>query len=104
MSVDDESVVDAIGIDGSGTVVLTISDHLPWDKEHLYLLQQKINSYLAFIESGEIYESYPESKEREIKICLECKFEPTAVASTFLGQCSSIIGKAGFQFGHEVHT
>lgn len=103
MSIEDQSSVDAIGVNESGIVVLTISDHLEWDDEHLYLLQEKINTYLAFIESGEVYQSYPISKGREFKISVVCKYEPSPTAMKFLSQCTTVINQAGFQFGHEVY-
>ena len=62
MTIDQTGVVDFIGIDTAGNVRLTISDHLEWDvntKEHLFQLQEKLNCYLAFVESGEILETYP---------------------------------------------
>ncbi|EFJ3386075.1 TPA: hypothetical protein MY503_004863 [Escherichia coli] len=67
MSIVDTNNVDMIGIpkENAGLVRLGITDHLSWndDKfEHLYLLQEKINSYIHFIESKEIYEVFPESK------------------------------------------
>ncbi|WP_410488929.1 DUF6572 domain-containing protein [Aeromonas hydrophila] len=39
MSIKDQSSVDAIGVNESGIVVLTISDHLEWGDEHLYLMK-----------------------------------------------------------------
>ncbi|MDR6534474.1 DUF6572 domain-containing protein [Variovorax soli] len=63
MTVENTSIVDAVGTDTeTGEVRLSIIDHLPWDTEHLRLLQDKINVYLGFIESGEIYVSYPSAK------------------------------------------
>ena len=48
LSVEETNVIDAIGLDNAtGDVVPTIIDHLEWsedDKEHLLLLQEKINS------------------------------------------------------------
>lgn len=67
MSIVDTDKVDMIGIpkDNTDLVRLGITDHLCWDDdilEHLYLLQEKINSYIRFIESKEVYEAFPESK------------------------------------------
>lgn len=78
MSIEQTNVVDFIGIEEStGRVVLTISDHLPWDDdEHFPLLQEKLNRYLAFIESGEIHESYPEASGRMPVIDLVLKHRP----------------------------
>lgn len=104
MSIEDQDSIDAIGIDNEGVVVLTISDHLAWDDKHLLLLQEKINIYLAFLESGEVFESYPDSRGREFKINIMCKYEPTTLATRFLSQCTDIINQLGFQFDYQVFT
>ena len=101
MSIEDTKVIDFIGTEQDGAVVLTISDHLEWEDTHIALLQEKINSYLAFIESGEIYETYPAGKDSEIKINVVFKHEPTDEGVTFLSQCKEIINQAGFKFSYE---
>ncbi|WP_044618999.1 DUF6572 domain-containing protein [Gynuella sunshinyii] len=103
MSIEDQDSVDVIAVNENGIVVLTILDHLEWDDEHLYLLQEKINTYLAFIESGEVYETYPNSKGKEFKINVVCKYEPSLTAKEFFSRCATVINQAGFQFGHEVY-
>lgn len=103
MSIEDQNSVDAIGVDESGIVILTISDHLEWDNDHLFLLQEKINVYLAFLESGEVYEAYPDSKGKEFKINVVCKYELSPSAIQFISNCTNVINQAGFQFGHEVY-
>jgi hypothetical protein len=65
MSVDQKDVVDALSRSHDGSeVTLTISDHLDWSQplEHVFTLQEKINSYLAFIESGQVLETFPDAK------------------------------------------
>ncbi len=65
MSIEQTDLVDIISIDRmTGEVILTISDHLDWSDcgAHLLLLQSKLNRYLAFVESGEILQSYPKAK------------------------------------------
>ena len=58
MSIEQTNTVDFVSIDEiSGDALLTISDHLAWDENegaHLELLQNKLNAYLRFIESGEL--------------------------------------------------
>jgi hypothetical protein len=46
MSVDQTDVVDFISLNQQGEVVLTVSDHLPWDEanEHCLLLQEKLSA------------------------------------------------------------
>ena len=66
MSVTDPKVIDMCGIpnEDCSKITLGISDHLGWANpteqgEHLLMLQAKINAYVAFIESGEIYTEVP---------------------------------------------
>ena len=103
MSIEDLESVDFIGIDNNEKVVLTISDHLEWNQEHLLLLQEKLNLYLSFIESGEILESYPQAQGKAIKINVVCKHQPTEEALAFMGKAYSVISQAGFEFGHEIN-
>jgi hypothetical protein len=71
MSLENTKVIDAAGIDEiSGAAMLTITDAWDWSDEtkHLLALQEKLNSYFAFIESGEIYDSYPKANGRKLII------------------------------------
>lgn len=98
MSVEDAKIIDIIGTDPKGIVILTISDHLEWDEEmkHLLLLQNKINDYLAFIESGQIYSDYPSAKGKNISINIVAKFIPDASGEKFLRLARETIQAAGF--------
>jgi hypothetical protein len=105
MAVDNPDVVDAIGIErSSGIVSLTISDHLEWDdhNSHLLVLQEKINRYLAFIESGELLESYPKAVGRPVRIDVICKYKPTQTAKEFLDQARQVIEGGGWSFSWRV--
>src|SRR4051812_26356010 len=99
MAVDNPDVVDAIGIErASGVVALTISDHLEWgdDNQHLLALQEKINRYLAFIESGEVFESYPQSVGKPLRIDVVCKYPPSESGKQFLAAARKVIEQAGW--------
>ena len=53
MSVVDSTVVDGIALtEDKNGIVLLITDHLDWSEEyqHLMTLQEKINTYLGFLE------------------------------------------------------
>jgi|HubBroStandDraft_2_1064218.scaffolds.fasta_scaffold389007_1 hypothetical protein len=86
MAVDDLGAIDIIGIDPSGQVALTISDHHDWlqSSSHLLMLQEKINRYLAFVESGEILTSYPKARGRQVVIRIVFKYEPDEIALQIL--------------------
>ena len=103
MSVCDTKVVDAIGVeDASGKVILTVSDHLEWNEGHLPLLQDKLNTYIAFIESGELLVAYPDAKGRQPVIDVVCQHEPNHDAETFFIQVRSALEAADVEFRHRV--
>lgn len=105
MGVQNTNEVDIIGINKeTGICTLTIIDSLDWrnEEEHLLLLQGKINVYLSFIESGEIYTTYTPSKGKkfEIKICFKESIPDSCIL--FLQQASKIIADAGFFLTYSV--
>lgn len=101
MAIDQVNTVDAIGIDKvTSDLVLTITDHLEWtdfEKDHLFLLQEKLNKYLSFVESGEILDAYPDAKGKNIVIEIVCKHQPNSVAKNFFLKASTIIEGAGMR-------
>jgi hypothetical protein len=104
MSVTNLEVVDAISIDLMGNAVLTIADDLLWDNgnEHLLILQSKINAYLKFIESGNLYQKYPDAEGRNIVINIASKYEPDDNAMEFINRTKQILQSAGYSFHFEV--
>jgi len=105
MSVKQKNKVDFIGINEEANEVrLGISDHLDWNEPELHyqLIQDKVNAYLAFIESGEILEVYPDSKGRKVAIELKAKFEPAAFTNGFFAKLEHVLSNAGYRFRIEV--
>lgn len=103
MSLTNTEVVDVISVDLSGNAVLTISDDFVWDDDkHLFSLQNKINSYLRFIESGNLYESYPNAEGRNIIINIVAKYEPNESGRLFLSSAKNILESSGYGFKFSV--
>ena len=105
MSIEQLDTVDIVSTDSeTGDVVLTISDHLEWSEsgEHLLLLQAKLNTYLAFVESGEILEHCPDAGQRSVVFSIVFKFKPDALGEEFLSRATQIVQSAGFAFRYEV--
>ena len=105
MSVEHPDIVDLISIEkNTGHVILTISDHLDWSDslQHQIILQAKFNRYLAFVEGGEILQSYPDAKDRKIVFKVVFKFKPDREGLQFLGKAKMIIETAGFDLKHEI--
>ena len=103
MTVDQQRVIDIVSNDKLGSTILTISDHLDWIEtdQHLEILQDKINAYLAFVESGEIYEKFPETRSRPIRIEVVFQHKPNPEGFLFLSKAQSIVESAGFGFHFE---
>lgn len=96
MTVENSATIDAIGVDRqTGAIHLSIVDSLPWDLTHLQFLQEKINTYLGFIESGEVYDAYPEAKRRQLVIDIVARFRPNEDAWRFLEQAKTVIENYG---------
>ena len=99
MSVEQVDTIDFIGVDRTtGKVVLTISDHLDWADSHFHLmkLQDKLNSYLRFCESGELYESYPDAKGRDVVLSIAAKHPFSSEGDAFFARAKVAIRRAGF--------
>lgn len=103
MSVDETHKVDIISRDKNNGVWLIISDHLPWgDPKHLWTLQEKLNTYFTFMESGQIREHASDVAEVGIKIVM--RFPPDQAARDFLFQVGQMSGKAGYPLTCEVRS
>lgn len=109
MSVEDTGSIDAIGIEKEQQrVYLSIVDALLWDDEniHLYTLQEKINTYLFFIESGELQKAMPGSQGCDVAIELILKHMPSSDAITFFDKTSQLLLEKNivFVFGPNKET
>ena len=101
MTIEQTNKIDFISTLGNGSgVELTISDHLEWDEknEKFLMIQEKLNTYLEFIESGQIYEEYPNAKGNNISISLISKYFPDPNANEFLSKISVAISKYNVEF------
>jgi Family of unknown function (DUF6572) len=106
MAVDEPGVVDIVSVDPSGCFVLTVSDHLDWSDTiaHQIVLQEKLNRYLAFIESGEIHEKYPNVQDRKVMIRVVTQHYPDAQGLQFLDRVKAAIEQAGCEFSHRQYS
>jgi hypothetical protein len=102
MSITETKVVDIIAVAEwePDDVVLVITNHLEWgDKaqqgEHLLLLQEKINTYIAFIESGELLDSYPPAKGKKPKIRINGLYEMPEQGETFIDRVTEVLKGVG---------
>ncbi len=102
MTVEQTELIDSVSLDQAGAIcTLGILDDLSWDDAHLQLLQDKLNTYLRFIESGEIFVQYPALQELveqglDFAIELRCIYAPGDQANLFLESAGNIMRDAGY--------
>ncbi len=101
MTIEQTDKIDFIGtLPNDLGVELTISDHLEWDGENkkLVLIQNKLNAYLEFIESGQIYIEYPDAKGKDLFISLVSKHSSNQEGKNFLSQVAKVTSEYGVVF------
>lgn len=99
MTVTDLAKIDFIGRDTDGhSVILTISDHLDWSdkQEHLAMLQSKLNAYLDFVVSGNIYKSYPVALGLNVKFEVVGKYPLPEEATEFFSRATAFFLEHGY--------
>ena len=101
MSIEQKNTIDIVTADkNSAEVRLFITDHLPWDEsvpDHVLILQDKINTYLSYVESGELLEKYPFANEKRIIIQVLGKFQLNPIAERFYKSAIEQIKVVGFE-------
>lgn len=100
MSVDQTDRVDAVGIEKtSGYVILTISDHLGWEdeEEHLLILQEKLNTYVQFVEGGQLLETLPTAEGRQVVVEIVFREALPTSAKDFLAKVRPVLEGAGMR-------
>ena len=70
----DPNKIDLITQKADGTVVLIIvgGDSCDGSKQHLSILQSKVNTYLAFALEGELEKRLPEARGMKFELQLDC--------------------------------
>lgn len=106
MSLENTKVVDAAGLENaSNTVVLSILDSWDWEDEqrHLLALQEKLNTYFEFIESGQVYDAYPDAKGRVLRIDVIGRYPITGRARDFFDKAAAVASELNVEVLHKVH-
>ncbi|MBX3199605.1 MAG: hypothetical protein KF894_15830 [Labilithrix sp.] len=112
MSIENPDVVDFVAIEhGQTKIALAISSHWDWSHplEHVYALQEKMNTYAVFIESGQVWKAAsehsgvaiaPGSIPIEIKVFLRC--DPPQVFFDFMDRAREVFAAVGVSVAHEM--
>jgi hypothetical protein len=107
MSVENIDKIDLVATrPNSLEVRLVITDHLPWSDEdgHLRLLQAKLNTYIAFVESGQVFKM-PEHEVppgSELIIVVAARYSLTTAGEAFMRQAQQVLSRVGIGFRFEL--
>lgn len=106
MSILESDRLDGLAItNNENTLAMLISDHLDFENEHehLFALQNKINSYIAFIEEKQYMqiENFNKSFEDFI-IEIAFKFSPTENCIKFLNAVQNQLAELKINIQYEV--
>lgn len=105
MGLDNLEVVDALGIEkNSDCAILSLFDSWDWEDDeraHLLAIQDKLNNYLDFIESGQIFEDYPPAKNKDLVINVIFRFTPPESAIRLLTYAASVAAQLNVGVRHQ---
>jgi hypothetical protein len=87
-------------------IIMVVTDHLDWTEhegEHLLMLQQKLNNYLYYIESGRLAVDYPQYKDMPVSIQVAGKFPLSQEAEKFYSLAKARAAELGFSLEFVLH-
>lgn len=95
LSIEKTDTIDGVAFDeNNNKLVLLLADGMDWNNEyeHLILLQEKINNYIAYIEDKQYLLNYPNAEQVEVQI--KFLYKETANCIKFLEQVKAVISEA----------
>ena len=100
MALTDFDSIDDIVKNGKG-YCLIIKDELSWDEElrHISAIQNKLKSYIYFLQSNQLLKSYPDSEGQQVTIKIEGEHAvPEKYKTLLTEEISNILDNEGFSF------
>lgn len=107
MSLDETNIIDFVSItNANDLVILTVADADDWNDEEVHLdrLQDKLNAYIDYFASEQIWKDYPEHQDATVRIDVYFKHKPTRYAVSFLKKCKKTIAQCGASFKYYVDS
>lgn len=104
MTIEQIDKVDGMGFDAAnGEVVLIISDHLDWKdhNRHFAVLEQKLGSYIDFVQSGQLKDTMSQSVGKSTRIKLVHQHTPPVEAKLILDSISQQLSEMDLAFSYE---
>lgn len=97
MSIAENDLIDAVAYENS-TLILEIYDHLDFEGEfeydHMMMLQDKLNSYIWYIDSKQYQETYLEKDFEDYSIRIHFMFEMTELCRRYVENANKKLSNA----------
>lgn len=97
MSLKNVNEIDGKEADLAGNLILYVVDDMEWElekeKEHLLLLQDKLNTCLAYIQSGRYKEDYPKYNFKQAIIEIRFRHTITEHCKRYLQMVQGQVGE-----------
>lgn len=93
--------IDMVALDkATNTAVLSLTETREWSVQNgnLYDLQEKLNSYIAYVEEGQMLRDYPATAGKQIELRLHTVHALSAEAKEFISSVQrDVLSKRGIK-------
>ncbi len=104
MAIDNTAVVDAVAYEGD-KLILQLYDHLEFtneiEKDHMFLLQDKLNSYIWYVDSEQYKETYPDANLSVFEIQIKFKYNPSDFCISYIQHVNNKLQVANIKVVYE---
>ncbi len=105
MAITEKDVIDSVAYENN-YLLLQLYDHLDFDEEfekvHLLMLQDKLNTYIWYIDSKQYEDTYPQRRFDCFIIRVFFMFEPTELSIRFISHVNERLSDTGIKVEYVV--
>lgn len=101
-----EKIVDLVALDEKNEIVhLIIMDEDTWDdpRQHIDALQEKVLTYVTFVENGTFYRKYPKAQVMGFMIKAVFLNKPNSEGEKFIEEIADVLLDTGYRFEYVVY-
>lgn len=99
MAITEKDVIDSVASLENDRLILQLYDHLDFEGEfekyHLIMLQDKLNTYIWYIDSKQYKDTYPQSSFAQFVIKIFFMCEPSDLCIRFISHVNDRLLKSG---------
>ncbi|MCR5228343.1 MAG: hypothetical protein K6E27_14175 [Eubacterium sp.] len=92
MAIDNTAVIDAVAYEES-KLILQLYDHLEFtediEKDHMFMLQEKLNSYIWYVDTKQYEETYADVNFDLFEIQIKFKYQPSDFCIEYLNHANN---------------